>query len=84
MNDEGNRGAGVQAPVNSRSLSDLMRAYDALPPPYRVLAREAAYNIDAVGLTRVSLAALRAALRKVEEESVLGTYGADHPQSGRS
>ena len=84
MNSQGNRGACVAASVNTRYLDELMAQYDALPPAYRRVAREAAYNIDVAGLETCSVAALRAALAQVVATSVLATYGPDHPQSRRT
>lgn len=82
MNTEGNRGSGVvTVPVRTRYLDELMAAFDAMPPAYRRLAREAAYNIDVAGLTTCSLPALRQALEQVQRASVLATYGEDHPQA---
>lgn len=84
MTTRGNSALGVQAPMQARSIADLLDAYDRLPPAYRRVAREAAYNIDVAGLETCSVAALRAALAQVVATSVLATYGPDHPQSRRT
>jgi hypothetical protein len=77
----GNSGSGVNAPIVNFTLDRLLAEYDALPPAYRRLVANAPYNIAVDRLTTVSLAALRTTLDRVTRQSVLDTYGPDHPQA---
>ena len=76
----GNSGVGtVDAPVVDRDITALLADYDALPAAYRALVRDAPYNIDVRGLTRLTLPDIRRALRSVEASSIRATWGDDHP-----
>ena len=84
MTTRGNSAPGVRAPMQTRSIADLLEAYDRLPAAYRRFVRDCAFNIDVANLETLPIAELRRRLRFVEAQSALSTYGPDHPQAGRS
>jgi hypothetical protein len=74
-----NNGGAVVTAV-SRGLEARMAYYDTLPSEYRKLLQEAPYNIQIrpdVGLPRLAL--LREQINNAKRESILKTYGPDHP-----
>ncbi len=84
MNDRTtNAGIGSEIPcaVETVDLVENMRAYDRLHPTKRKIIREAPYDLSVTNVKQISFTALRQALANLQRESVLATYGPDHPQA---
>ena len=74
-----NNGGGEFKSVN-RGLEARMAFYDNLPDAYRKILQEAPYNVQIrpdVGLPRLAL--LKEQIEKAKRESILRTYGPNHP-----
>jgi hypothetical protein len=74
-------GSGIACEFATVEVSDMMRVFDRLHVVKRQIVRDAPYDLNVLNIKQMGHTALRQALANLLRESVLATYGPDHPQA---